>query len=127
MTTLPPSVVAAGDLIRVTESWAVTHDTHEQVIFPYSVRLRRKVRVVNVTHYITCHHLASGNKVVFKRGKTTWHDSRKLPVVRQRGLWSDPKSENDWKGTTALRSEVVAEIARMGGGTCAAALVRSCE
>lgn len=127
MTSLSPSVAATGDLISRTDTWAVTHDSVEKVIFPYSLRLKRKVRVVNVTHLITCHHLPTGRKVVFKRGKTTWHDSRKMPVIRQRGLWADPKAENDWRGTALSRHEVVAEVTRMGGGTNAAALVRSCE
>jgi hypothetical protein len=125
---LSPAVVASGDLVARTETWAVTTSVDAKAIYP-TLRDGTQIRVLHITHCITCHHLPTGRKVVFarksKRSKL-WHDSRKMPVVRQRGLWAAPESENDWRGTTVTRQEVVAEVARMGGGERAAAIVSTC-
>jgi hypothetical protein len=120
--TLPPSVVAAGEVVALSDSWAVTTDIDVKMIFPMTKEGER-IAVKHLTHVITCHHLGTGKQVVFSRKKTHWHDSRKGPVVRKRGLFVAPKLENDWRSTTISKRDVIAEVARMGGGDRAAAIV----
>ena len=120
--TLPPSVVAAGEVVARTDSWAVTTDVDVKMIFPVNKQGER-IAVKHVTHVITCHHLVTGKQVVFSRKKTHWHDSRKTPVIRKRGLFAAPTLENDWRSTTISQRDVIAEVARMGGGKQAAAIV----
>ena len=120
--TLPPSVVAAGEVVALSDSWAVTTDIDVKMIFPVN-KAGERIAVRHVSHDITCHHLSTGKQVVFSRKKTHWHDSRKGPVVRKRGLFAAPKLERDWRSTTISERDVIAEVARMGGGERAAAIV----
>ena len=121
---LPPSVVAAGDIVARTSSWVVTTDTEETFVYP-TLPNGKSIRVTHRTDVIGCHHLPSGKVVQFSKKKTNWYDSRKqAPRLRKRAWHAAPEvASSDWKGPVISRSEVIAEVARMGGGERAAAIV----
>ena len=124
MNSLPPSVHAAGDIVARTSVWAVTTDTEEKHIYP-TLPNGTTIRVTHRTDVIGCHHLPSGKVIQFTKKKTNWYDSRKqAPRLRKRA-WHAPAEQapSDWKVPVVSRSEVVAEVARMGGGDKAAAIV----
>ena len=121
---LPPSVVAAGDVVARTDVWAITTDTKEMFIYP-TLPNGKTIRVTHRTDVIGCHHLPSGKVVEFSKKKTNWYDSRKqTPRLRKRAWHAAPEvAPSDWKAPAVSRSEVIAEVARMGGGERAAAIV----
>lgn len=121
---LPSSVHAAGDLVARTETWAVTTDTDVRHIYP-TLPSGKQIRVTHTTHIIVCHHLPTGRVVRFSKKKRNWYDSRKqAPRLRKRA-WHAPVEEvsSDWREPVISRAEVVAEVARMGGGEQAGTLV----
>jgi hypothetical protein len=121
---LPPSVHAAGDLVTRTETWAVTTDTEETYIYP-TLPNGKQIRVTHTTHTIACHHLPTGRQVVFSKKKVNWYDSRKQAPRLRKPAWHAPAVpvSSDWREPVIGRAEVVAEVARMGGGKQAKALV----
>lgn len=121
---LPPSVVAAGDLVARTTIWAVTTDTDIKYIYP-ELPNGKQIRVAHITHRITCHHLSSNQQVVFTKKKTNWYDSRKQAPRLRKSAWHAPAElvSSDWKAPAVSRSEVITEVARMGGGDRAAGIV----
>lgn len=123
-TILPPSVVAAGELAARTSLWAVTTDTEEKHFYP-TLPNGKTIRVTHRIDVIGCHHLPSGKMVQFTKKKTNWYDSRKeAPRLRKRAWHTAPEPvPSDWKAPAVSRSEVISEVARMGGGDRAAAIV----
>ena len=121
---LPPSVQAAGDLVARTPVWAVTTDTEETYIYP-TLPNGKQIRVTHTTHTIACHHLLTGRVVRFSKKKRNWYDSRKQAPRLRKPAWYAPAEEvsSDWREPMISPSEVVAEVARMGGGEQAQALV----
>ena len=121
---LPPSVVVAGDLVARTPIWAITTDTQEK---PCLITLPdgKRAMIVHLSHIIACHHLPTGKVVRFTKKKKNWYDSRKeAPRLRKRA-WHAPAEQvsSDWRAPAISRSEVIAEVARMGGGDRAAGIV----
>ena len=121
---LPPSVAAAGDLVARTSIWAITTDTEEK---PCLITLPdgKKAMIKHLSHIIACHHLPTGKVVRFTKKKVNWYDSRKeAPRLRKRAWHAQPEQvSSDWRAPAIGRSEVVAEVARMGGGEQAASIV----
>ena len=121
---LPASVVAAGDIVARTSQWAVTTETTEKAIYP-TLPNGKSIRVIHYTYIIACHHLASGKVVRFSKKKTNWYDSRKEAIRMRKKTWHSPTLpvSRDCREQTISRSEVVSEVARMGGGGKAVAIV----
>jgi len=121
---LPPSVVAAGDVVARTSVWVVTTDTKETYNYP-TLPNGKTIRVTHRTDVIGCHHLPSGKVVEFTKKKTNWYDSRKEALRLRKRAWHAPALpvSSDWKAPAVSRSEVISEVARMGGGEQAASIV----
>ena len=120
---LPASVLVSGDVVAQSGDWVVTYDTEHKVAF-FVHPVYGPMGISHVTHKVLCHHLPTDRVVVFARKKKNWYDSRMEPTMKQlRWHSKDLTKVNDWRGASISPSEVVSEIARMGGGELAAGIV----
>ena len=112
-----------GAVLAQSGDWVVKYDVDVKIVLvihptfgPMGIR--------HVTRMVICHHQPTDRSVVFARKKKNWYDSRMRPAMKQLRWHSKDLTEvKDWRSENISPREVVAEIARMGGGDAAAGIV----
>lgn len=121
---LAPGIHAAGDIVAGNDNWVVTTTVDVTYIYP-TLPSGETIRVTHLKHIVTCHSLIHGTRVVFKRAKQNWHDSRREKVKMRRRTWFSPPEPagRDFSSTVVSRFDVAKELARLGAGDKAQAIV----